>query len=136
MKVIKFPSREEWPEIVRRPAMDTRKLSQAVSAIVEDVRTDGDVALRRYSLDLDGVDLETFLVTEEEFREADLAVSSELKEALDIAKANIEKFHTRTADEIERMETMPGLYVGSVGCLSKRSAYTFLPVQLRCSRPF
>lgn len=109
MKVIKFPSREEWPEIVRRPAMDTRKLSQAVSAIVEDVRTDGDVALRRYSLDLDGVDLETFLVTEEEFREADLAVSSELKEALDIAKANIEKFHTRAADEIERVETMPGV---------------------------
>lgn len=109
MKVIKFPSREEWPEIVRRPAMDTRKLSQAVSAIVEDVRTDGDVALRRYSLDLDGVDLETFLVTEEEFREADLAVSSDLKEALDIAKANIEKFHTRAADEIERVETMPGV---------------------------
>lgn len=109
MKVIKFPSREEWPEIVRRPAMDTRKLSQAVSAIVEDVRTDGDVALRRYSLDLDGVELETFLVTEEEFREADLAVSSELKEALDIAKANIEKFHTRAADEIERVETMPGV---------------------------
>ena len=136
MKVIKFPSREEWPEIVRRPAMDTRKLSQAVSAIVEDVRTDGDVALRRYSLDLDGVDLETFVVTEEEFREADLAVSSDLKEALDIAKANIEKFHTRATDEIERVETLPGVVCWKRWLPIERSAYTFLPVQLRCSRPF
>jgi len=109
MKVIKFPRREEWSDIVRRPAMDTRKLSGAVAAIIDDVRTNGDVALRRYSRDLDGIEIDGFRVTEEEFLEAEAAVSGQLKDALCVAKANIEKFHAVAAESTEKVETMPGV---------------------------
>jgi histidinol dehydrogenase len=109
MQVIKYPKREDWPEIVKRPVMDTRQLSGAVASIIAAVRTDGDDALRRFSREFDGIDLEERLVTADEFAAAEALVSEELKHALDVAKANIEKFHTTESFEPRKIETTPGI---------------------------
>jgi histidinol dehydrogenase len=109
MKVIKYPTREDWPDLIKRPVMDTRELSDAVAAILAEVRANGDVALRRFSGEFDGVDLGELIVNEEEFIAAEADVSQELKGALAVAKANIEKFHAVLATEPEKIETTSGV---------------------------
>ena len=111
MNVIENPPREAWAEIPKRPAMDTRKLGDAVAEILEEVRSDGDAALREYSRRFDGVELQSILISEDEFAEAERAVPRELKDALAVAKANIERFHRVGGDENEPevIETAPGV---------------------------
>lgn len=122
MKLIKYPPRDKWAEILKRPVSDTRAISQRVAAIIEDVRRDGDDALRAYSRELDGVKLSDLRVSDEEFDEAAALVSNKLKNALKIAKANIEKFHTISDGPTDVIETTPGvecwrrsLPIGKVG---------------------
>ena len=109
MKVIEYPLRETWAEMLKRPAMDTRQLSPAVAAILEDVRLNGDAAIREYSRQFDGVELGGLAVTEDEFLTAEAAVPEELKQAITVAKANIEKFHAIEQDWPRIIETSPGV---------------------------
>ena len=109
MKLIKYPAREEWEEIIKRPVMDTRELGEAVSAILEDVRRNGDSALRKYSSRFDGVELEDLAVLEDEYLDAENAVPQELKDALAIAKSNIERFHAVHEQEPTIIETTLGV---------------------------
>lgn len=109
MKVIKYPQRDAWPELIRRPAIDHRQLSVVVENILSDVQRDGDRALSTYTLKFDGIALDDFLVAESEYLNADIHVSQELKDALDIAKANIEKFHVMDVTPRSVIETSPGV---------------------------
>lgn len=109
MNVIKYPERAAWPEMLKRPAMDTRELGQAVAAIISEVRSDGDAALRGLSHKFDGIELNELTVTEDEFIEAEASVPPELKDALSVAKSNIERFHRIEINEPEKVETMPGV---------------------------
>ena len=109
MKLIKYPARDEWEEIIKRPVMDTRELGEAVSAILEDVRRNGDSALRKYSSRFDGVELEDLAVREDEYLDAENAVPQELKDALAIAKSNIERFHAVHEQEPTIIETTLGV---------------------------
>ncbi len=109
MKVIKYPPREDWEEILKRPALDSRSLAQTVESILSDVRDNGDEALRRYASRFDNIDLDVFEVTEDEFAEADGLVQQELKDAIAVAKANIEKFHAIVPEEPNVVETSPGV---------------------------
>src|SRR5258708_37266139 len=101
MEVIRYPQAETWPEILRRPAFDVETQYEAVSKILDDVRSGGDTALRNYTKAFDRVELADFTVSEEEFDEAERQVSSELKSAIQIARANIEKFHLSQVDEVK-----------------------------------
>lgn len=110
MKVIKYPPREIWGEIIKRPALDTKFLGQTVENILDDVRDNDDGALRRFARQFDKNDLDVFEVIEDEFQEADTLVSTELKEAIAAAKSNIEKFHAVTAELPEVIETTTGVF--------------------------
>jgi len=109
MQVIKFPERAEWTFILARPSMDTRSLEQTVSNILEGVKKDGDEAVMRYSLMFDKVSLESLEVPPQHVEEAHSAVSAELKAAIAVAKANIEKFHLSQMQPELKVETMPGV---------------------------
>ncbi len=109
MKVIKYPSRGSWGDLLKRPVMDTRSLADTVSSIIEDVKQNGDVALRTYSSKLDKVGLDDFLVSGDEYLEAEALVPQDLKDALSVAKANIERFHRIDNSECGLIETMPGV---------------------------
>lgn len=109
MKVIKYPSLGSWGDLLKRPVMDTRSLADTVSSIIEDVKQNGDAALRTYSSKLDKVGLDDFLVSGDEYLEAEALVPQDLKDAMSVAKANIERFHRIDNSECGVIETMPGV---------------------------
>ncbi|MBS1793113.1 MAG: histidinol dehydrogenase [Acidobacteria bacterium] len=110
MKVIRYPKKEDWSALLTRPALDARSLERDVARILEDVRDRGDAALRHYARLFDRVAPDDFLVGEAEFAAAEARVSDELKDAIRLAKANIERFHAAQRDQPEVVETMPGVF--------------------------
>jgi histidinol dehydrogenase len=109
MQIIKYPAREQWPDLIARPVMDFRDIEAIVQPILERVRREGDQALRDYTRQLDKVDLESFRVSYEEIELARRQVSPELQSAILTAKRNIETFHRAQLSEPETIETMPGV---------------------------
>ena len=113
MKIIKYPAKDTWPSILKRPTLDTNFLERTVANILADVRDNGDTALRHCARHFDNVELDNFLVTDEEFAEAELLVPQELKDAVAVAKANIEKFHRAAVIEMPVVETSSGVFCWS-----------------------
>ncbi len=110
MKTIRYPKKETWVDILARPTLDTKFLERTVANILQDVRLHGDEALRHCARHFDKVALDVFSVSEEEFVEAEKRVSAELKNAIQTAKANIEKFHAAQTEKPEIIETTIGVF--------------------------
>jgi histidinol dehydrogenase len=110
MQIIKYPKKEKWQALLTRPTIDTKFLERTVANILADVKAHGDAALRHCARHFDKVELDDFLVSEAEFAEADRRVSAELKDAIQAAKANIEKFHAAQTQESEIIETTRGVF--------------------------
>ncbi|MDW8059189.1 MAG: histidinol dehydrogenase [Thermomicrobium sp.] len=68
---------------------------EVVARILDAVRTQGDAALRRFTLAIDGCSLDRFEVSEEEFAAARRAVPPAVLDALEFARDRIERFHRR-----------------------------------------
>lgn len=109
MQFIYEPSRRLWPELVRRPAQDPVRLEKVVKPILDKVKRNGDLALRKFALEYDHVELEELFATEEELEAAAAQVAPELKEAIQTAKANIERFHLAQKESPISIETMSGV---------------------------
>jgi len=110
MQVIKYPSREEWASLLTRPAYDSTSLFDTVQKVLDDVRKHGDKAVKKYTSQFDKVNLETIEVSKEEMKEAEALVSSELKQAIEMARRNIWKFHSEQLQELPEIQTSPGVY--------------------------
>ena len=104
-----FPDRAAWPSILERPALDNSQLEATVSQVLNDIRENGDQSLKAYTRKFDGVDLDQLQVTPEEIAAAEASLSPELKEAIQIAQQNIERFHAQQQLKMEVVETMPGV---------------------------
>ena len=109
MNIIKYPSREQWAEIIERPHLDVTELNQTVAAVLADVRQRGDEAVKGYELKFDHIDLDTLAVSDEEMTEAETLVSAELREAISLAHDNIRKFHEAQRFRSKKVETQPGV---------------------------
>ena len=109
MKVYKYPGKEQWAEIVRRPHLDTAQLMTTVGGVLADVRQRGDEAVREYEERFDHALLDSLAVTEEEMAEAEALVSPELKEAIELAYNNIRTFHEAQYFNPVKVETAPGV---------------------------
>ena len=109
MNIIKYPSREQWAEIIERPHLDVTQLNQTVAAVLADVRQRGDEAVKGYELKFDHVDLDILAVSDEEMAEAEALVSAELREAISLAHDNIKKFHEAQRFRSKKVETQPGV---------------------------
>ena len=109
MKVIKYPSKEKWAEILRRPALNTESLFDTVRGIIDRVRTEGDKAVIEYEATFDKAELTSLAVTNEELEEGVALVSEELKAAISLAKQNIERLHAAQKFVGKKVETMPGV---------------------------
>lgn len=117
MRVYVKPEKSSWTEILKRPTMDLEEVESKVRPVMERVKLEGDSALRAFTKQFDGVDVDDFLVTEAEFAEAENLVEAELKSAILTAKSNIEAFHAAQIQDELVVETMPGVkcYRRSVG---------------------
>lgn len=109
MKIVKYPERSDWHRLLERPYIDVSKLNGTVADILDDVRKNGDDAVRRYEAKFDGVSLASLAVTEEELDSAVNEVSGELKSAIELAHSNIEKFHMSQRMTVHKVETAPGV---------------------------
>lgn len=109
MQIIRYPEKNTWEQLLKRPVFDTRELEYTVSAILGDVKENGDDALRRYTAQFDKVTLDAIAVTAEEFEAADAALEEPLKTAIRTAAANIETFHRAQLEPVTLLETMPGV---------------------------
>ena len=76
---------------------------------MDDVKTNGDAAIRRYEKQFDKADLDEICVTEAEMKESESLVSDDLKRAILTAKKNIETFHASQRFEGKKIETAPGV---------------------------
>ena len=108
-KIYVNPPRSEWPALTARCTQQEEEIGERVAAILAEVRTGGDAALRRIVRRIEGDLPETFEVTRERRAEAAKAVSPQLKAALEQAKANIEAFHRAQLPAQVEVETMPGV---------------------------
>ncbi len=109
MEIIKYPDRTKWSELTRRGTMDVTALFDTVRNVLDDVRREGDAAIRKYEKLFDKVDLDAIRVSEEERNEARNLVSDDLKRAILNAKQNIETFHAAQRFEGKKIETAPGV---------------------------
>ena len=110
MKVINEPSTNEWASILARPTIDAAQLNDKVNAIIKEVVVGGDAALKKFTLQFDRVSINEFKVTAEKIAAAENLISAGLKTAIQLAKVNIEVFHNSQIQQVDRIETMPGVW--------------------------
>jgi histidinol dehydrogenase len=109
MKFINNPQKKEWNSILQRPTKTVDDIEKTVNQIFEDVQSNGDVAIEKYTSIFDGVSIEKNIVSVQEIKEAISLVSLELKEAINFAKENITKFHTAQKTDKVFVETTKGV---------------------------
>jgi len=110
MEVIKYPARTEWASLLTRPTFDSTSLFDTVQKILDEVRTSGDKAVMKFTKQFDKVELSQLEVTKEEMHEAELLVSSNLKQAIEMARRNIWKFHSEQQQDLPEIQTSPGVF--------------------------
>ncbi|MEI6554863.1 MAG: histidinol dehydrogenase [Paludibacter sp.] len=110
MQLIKYPLREEWQQILKRPVFDTSTLFDTVQEILDDVSKRGDKALNEITLRFDKVKIDSFEVTKQEIDEAEKQISINLKQAIEMARRNIWKFHSEQQHKDNEIQTSPGVY--------------------------
>ena len=109
MKIYKYPSRKEWAQIIARPHIDAKELAGMVKNILDDVKANGDEAVKRYEKKFDHAELSSLSVSQFEIDEALAAISTELYEAMTFAHENISKFHSSQRTVTNKIETCPGV---------------------------
>jgi histidinol dehydrogenase len=132
------------PEAIQRSITETfgepLTAGQVVARIIEDVRTQGDAAVRRYSQRFDGSADAPMEVTEAEFEAAEGQVDAALLEAVEVMTARIRAFHTVQREHAPRpfvhgglgMEVRPigraGIYMtGNIAVLPSSVVHTAVP---------
>jgi len=109
MNIYQNPVKEEWSQLLQRPSFDNAELHKNVKHILKDVKKDGDKAIKKYTKKFDDIKLKDFEVTSKEIEEAITSLPENLKNAVQTAATNINKFHSKQFAEPEIIETMPGI---------------------------
>lgn len=109
MNTIIYPEKEQWDLLCKRPAIGKTDLEDAVRNIIENVRSEKDKAIRRFSEKFDGIALNNLQVSSEEILASVGKIPDNLKKAIITAKNNIEKFHSAQIIEESAIETMNGV---------------------------
>lgn len=120
MQIIKYPAKAEWTALLKRPTLDIEALRTTVCQVLDRVRNEGDSAIIEYEALFDKVNLDTLSVSEAEMDEAEKLLPEELKAAIVLAHANIEKFHLAQRFEGRRVETVSGVTCWQKGVAIER----------------
>jgi histidinol dehydrogenase len=109
MKTIMLPSKDKWEALCKRPAIIKSELEDIVRNIINDVKSRGDQALLDYAERFDKIKTGTLKVSQDEIAGSAQKVSEELKAAINVARRNIEKFHSAQLYSEPTIETSPGV---------------------------
>jgi histidinol dehydrogenase len=101
---------EQQIALLTRPAITASdSISKAVTDILAQVKQNGDEALIALSNKFDKVQIKQLKLTQDEIKAATSRVNSDLKQAMQLAVANINKFHQAQVKQAITVETMPGV---------------------------
>ncbi|KFF15108.1 histidinol dehydrogenase [Flavobacterium hydatis] len=109
MNKIYNPAPETWSEILKRPTKTIDDIETTVKEIFKEVQKKGDEAVSKYTSIFDGIALDDNEVSQSEISEAIALISNELKEAIQLAKSNIYKFHLAQKTDRITIETTEGV---------------------------
>ena len=109
MNKIFNPKPENWSAILERPTQTIGDIEVTVKEIFMEVQSNGDKAIAKYTSLFDGVTLENMEVAESEIEQAITSIPDELKTAIQLAKSNIEKFHSAQKTAKVVVETIEGV---------------------------
>ena len=111
-------SAQQQQQLLMRPAISASdSITRTVADILDNVKNNGDAALREYSAKFDKTDVKTLQVSEEEIAAAGARLSDELKQAMAVAVSNIETFHNAQklpgvrCQQVTRPIASVGLYI-------------------------
>jgi len=103
------PMKEDWKALLARPTASYEELESLVSQVFLQVQKEGDKAVAAYTQQFDKTTLDNMAVSQKEIAAATSRVSDELKQSIQLAKANIEAFHKAQQTQTVAVETQPGV---------------------------
>ena len=103
------PQLSDWSALTSRPTKEAQDLQKIVLDVFEKIQSEKDKALIDFTEKFDKVKLSSLEVSLEEIEEAKSLISEELKQAIQLAASNIEKFHSVQREEIKVIETTKGV---------------------------
>lgn len=109
MKIIKYPDPKEWSKLVKRPAIKGKEVKKIVRPILKKVKEKGDKALRMFAFEYDHVELHDILVRPSEMEGIENKIDDGVKDAIQQAYKNIEKFHLAQVVSPLEIETTSGV---------------------------
>ncbi|MEL7586970.1 MAG: histidinol dehydrogenase [Prolixibacteraceae bacterium] len=109
MKRYTNPERKAWAGILKRPGFDASDLTGKVQAILDEIKRDGERAVRKFTEQFDGILISDFAVSEAELEQAAAQISDDLRQAIETAARNIRRFHEIQLPELKQVETTPGV---------------------------
>ncbi len=109
MKLLNNPNKEIWRKELKRPIQKGSKIKEIIKPIFKEVRKNRDKALVKFAKKFDQVKIDSLLVTEKEIDAAVNQVPDDLKEAIQVAFKNIQRFHASQKQEELIEEVMPGV---------------------------
>ncbi len=109
MNKIYNPKRKDWPAILKRPTQTVADIEATVNTIFQEVKTDGDATLKKYTQQFDNVTIDSLQVSKSEIAAANKLAPEELKKAIQQAKGNIERFHNAQKTAKVAVETTKGV---------------------------
>ena len=134
--------RRELADRLPRPVDEQDRSSDAVAAILTDVRANGDEALFRLTATFDKVDLDSIRVPAEDLTAALARIPADLAEALDVAHDRILAYHAHEAGNAPRNFTNAGVTVrhlvrpvARVGCYAPGGRARYPSTVLMCAVP-
>ena len=109
MKTIENPQQKDWSTILERPTKKVGDIEATVNEIFTDIKKNGDAAVAKYTQKFDHIVLDSNRVSVIEIEEAIALVPQALKEAIQVAKENITKFHAAQKTDKVVVETTKGV---------------------------
>jgi len=109
MRVYKNPNKSDWNTLVKRPILEQQDLDDIVIDILKDVKNNKDQALFKYAEKFDKTKLDTIQIDANEIETAKNQLPQDLKNAINLAKQNIETFHKSQKEKEQIIETTKGV---------------------------
>ena len=123
-------------ELLKDSKIDFNAIVDEMRPIVREVKEKGDAAIKRFTKQFDKRELLSIAVPKKVGRLLKLQVSPTFKEALNVAKENIMKFHAEQLPKEWWVEILPGIQAGSWFAHLKESDVTFPEGDIRLSLRF
>ncbi len=109
MKAFRYPHSSSWSDLLQRPVKDQPVLEGQVKRIISVVAEQGDRAVRSFTKEFDGIEIDSLEVPSDEIKIAVKEVSETLKIAIKDAHRNIKKFHQKQIHNWETIVTTSGV---------------------------